>query len=256
MKNKYFPQTFFQSLTLLLAPFLFTIPILYFKVLKIISNDLFMLISFGVWVLGVLLIFYLLNKKRKVKLSSQFKFKINKIILLFITLIIVFQISIFFPLSYYVSSVISEITSFTSGLKYALLLTISAAIFEELIFRGVFLHGYLIKYKPKKAILISALFFGIIHFNTFAPTQFIGAIILGFITSYIFYYTRSVGMAILLHLTYNLNVYLMSKIHVNYGNAKINKASDIYGNYSVYIIIISFLMTLYTIYYIIKNKKY
>ena len=143
----------------------------------------------------------------------------------------------------------------TLGYKYYLPLTISAAIFEELIFRGIFLKGYLMKYKAKNAILLSALFFGLIHFDLNMPTQFIGAIIVGFITSYFYYYSRSIGMAILLHLTFNMSVYILTYIHSTYGNNKVNNLSAVYGNYSLYIIAVSFLIMSYIIYYIVKNKK-
>jgi len=252
MKKKYFPQTFFQSLALLLVAMMPSIPILYLKSLKIISNDLFLVLNYEVWMLSVLLLFFLINKKRKVNLSNHFKFNIDKIIIVFIVLIILFQISLFLPLTVYF---ISEKAILSLDIKYYLLLTVSAAVFEELIFRGIFLDGYLIRYKAKNAILLSALFFGLIHFNLMMPTQFIGAIILGFITSYVYYYSRSVGMVILLHLSYNMTVYTMTYIHSTYGNNQINKVSDIYGNYSIYIIALSLFSMICLIYYIIKNKN-
>jgi len=255
MKNKYFPQTFLQSLALLFIAILLSIPVLYLRSLKIISDNLFLVINFEVWMLSVLFFFYLINRKRNVSLSNHFKFDINKTILVFISLITVFQISIFLPLSFYSSDLINGNATFSSEIKYYLFLTISAAIFEELIFRGIILEGYLIRYKAKKAILISALFFGIIHFNLSSPTQFIGAIILGFITGYIYYHSRSVGMVILVHFTYNITVYLMSYIHTTYGNYKITSISDFYGSYSVFLILITFLILIYLIYYILKNKN-
>jgi membrane protease YdiL (CAAX protease family) len=203
---------------------------------------------------SVISIFYLVNIKRKTKLYNHFSLKVNKVIIIFIILIVAFHISIFLPLSYFVSNLINNnALNSSNNIKYTAILTVLAAIFEEVIFRGIFLDGYFIRYKAKKAIIISAIFFGIIHFNLISPTQFVGAIVLGFFTGYVYYYSRSIGMTILLHLTYNITVFIIGKL--SSVNHKTINTLEFYGYYSIYILGISFLILLYTIYYIIKNKE-
>ncbi len=57
---------------------------------------------------------------------------------------------------------------------------IMAPIFEEIVYRGIMLDELLVKYNYKKAIIISALIFAVIHLNFVQLTDaFIAGIILG-----------------------------------------------------------------------------
>lgn len=65
---------------------------------------------------------------------------------------------------------------------------IIAPITEETFFRGIILNGFLENYSPRKAVIVSSLLFGIIHFN---PWQFTGAFILGMLFAWCYIQTRS-----------------------------------------------------------------
>lgn len=94
------------------------------------------------------------------------------------------------------------------------LAVIMAPLFEEIIFRGIIQKGLLNNgVKPWKAILISALFFGIVHGN---PWQFVGAVLLGSILGLVYYKTQSLLLPILLHAFNNL----VSSILIFYGNTE------------------------------------
>jgi hypothetical protein len=67
-------------------------------------------------------------------------------------------------------------------------LVIVAPLTEELLFRGLILRGFLSHYSVRKAIMASALFFAVFHFN---PWQFTGAFVLGAIFAWWFVKTRS-----------------------------------------------------------------
>jgi uncharacterized protein len=67
-------------------------------------------------------------------------------------------------------------------------LVIVAPLTEELLMRGLILRGFLSHYSEQKAILVSAILFGLIHFN---PWQFIGATLLGVLFAWWFVETRS-----------------------------------------------------------------
>ena len=80
---------------------------------------------------------------------------------------------------------------------------ITAPIFEELLFRGIILNGLLNKYKnsSKKAIIYSAMAFGLVHLNI---PQGINAFIGGIILGSIYYYTKSMKLSIFAHFINNL----------------------------------------------------
>ena len=69
------------------------------------------------------------------------------------------------------------------------LLVVIAPLTEELLVRGLILRGFLSHYTARKAILASAVFFGLIHLN---PWQFIGATTLGILFAWWFIQTRSI----------------------------------------------------------------
>jgi membrane protease YdiL (CAAX protease family) len=67
-------------------------------------------------------------------------------------------------------------------------LVVVASLTEELLFRGLILHGFLSRYTVRKAILASAILFGLFHLN---PWQLLPAIILGVIFAWWFVQTGS-----------------------------------------------------------------
>ncbi|QDP86521.1 CPBP family intramembrane metalloprotease [Chryseobacterium sp. SNU WT5] len=83
-----------------------------------------------------------------------------------------------------------------------LLAVILAPIFEEIVFRGIIMKGLINKgMKPKKAIIIAAVVFGLVHAN---PWQFVGAVLLGLVLGLVYYKTKSLLLPILLHAFNNL----------------------------------------------------
>ena len=84
---------------------------------------------------------------------------------------------------------------------------ILAPILEEILFRGILMKGLVNNHvEPKKAIVLSALVFGAVHFN---PWQFLGAFLLGLVLGLVYHKTRSLLMPILLHAFNNLTSALM-----------------------------------------------
>jgi len=80
-----------------------------------------------------------------------------------------------------------------------------APFFEEFILRGIVLEGFLKNYEPKKAIVTSALIFGVLHLN---PWQFVGAFLMGLLLGWVYYRTRSLIPCIFIHLVNNLVAFL------------------------------------------------
>ena len=77
-----------------------------------------------------------------------------------------------------------------------LVLTVSAPILEELLFRGIILKGFLKIYSPLKAILWSSVLFGFFHLN---PWQFIPALFIGVVMGYIYWKTNSLLPCLFMH---------------------------------------------------------
>ena len=75
-------------------------------------------------------------------------------------------------------------------------LVVVAPLTEELLVRGLILRGFLGQYSARKAILASAIFFGLLHLN---PWQFIGATALGILFAWWFIETRSILSCFLGH---------------------------------------------------------
>ena len=175
-------------------------------------NNYFMIILSDISALGIL---YFIIKRYKIKLRYFFKKEkitlssfINKtkIIYVFIPLLYL----IFFALRanhYYTpndSDGLLKLTNITniSFLLQNLLVLASACIFapivEEIIFRGILLHRLSIKWDIKQGIIISSLFFGILHGFSFIPIS-----ILGIIFCLIYLRTNNLYYTIFAHATYN-----------------------------------------------------
>ena len=83
--------------------------------------------------------------------------------------------------------------------------TIMAPIVEELIFRGLILHGFRRNYNPFKTVLISAILFSLFHLN---PWQMPATFVLGLFLGWIMIRTNSIIAAIMGHSINNLLVLL------------------------------------------------
>ena len=90
-----------------------------------------------------------------------------------------------------------------------LLAAIFAPIFEEWLCRGMVLRGLLSKMKPGWAIVVSALFFALIHMN---PWQALNAFIIGVIMGYIYYKTGSLWLTMLVHFVNNGTAVVLDQI--------------------------------------------
>lgn len=92
-----------------------------------------------------------------------------------------------------------------------LLVSFFAPIIEEILFRGIIQKGMINNgVKPRNAIIISALVFGLVHFN---PWQFIGAFLLGLVLGVVYFKTKSLLMPILLHFFNNTIAAIMMKYY-------------------------------------------
>ena len=90
-----------------------------------------------------------------------------------------------------------------------LVVAILAPVFEEWLCRGMVLRGLLTRIRPLWAIVISALFFAVIHGN---PWQALNAFILGLVMGYVYYKTGSLRLTMLMHFINNGTAVILSNI--------------------------------------------
>jgi membrane protease YdiL (CAAX protease family) len=74
------------------------------------------------------------------------------------------------------------------------------AFCEEMLFRGLILKGLSENYSEKKAILVSAFLFGLIHLN---PWQFLPAFLIGLFAGWICLRSKSIVLCVYIHLFNN-----------------------------------------------------
>lgn len=87
--------------------------------------------------------------------------------------------------------------------------SVFAPFFEEWLCRGVVLRGLLTKMRPGWAIIVSALFFAVLHMN---PWQALPAFLLGLLFGYVYYRTGSLKLTMLMHFTNNTMALIFSRI--------------------------------------------
>ena len=90
-----------------------------------------------------------------------------------------------------------------------LVVAIFAPIFEEWLCRGMVLRGLLTKMKPVWAIVISALFFAVIHAN---PWQALNAFMIGLLMGYVYYKTGSLILTMIMHFVNNGTSVILSNV--------------------------------------------
>lgn len=108
-------------------------------------------------------------------------------------------------------SVVEMLGNMTGGPFWSsfLLTAIFAPIFEEWLCRGMVLRGLLTKMKPTWAIVLSALFFAVIHMN---PWQALNAFIIGVIMGYVYYKTGSLILTMIIHFVNNGTAVVLSQV--------------------------------------------
>ncbi len=86
------------------------------------------------------------------------------------------------------------------GILVILVIAVTPAICEEVLFRGMIQTSFELSTKPYTAAFLTALFFGLYHFN---PYGLIPLIILGFYLSYSVIITESIFVSMILHFINN-----------------------------------------------------
>lgn len=80
------------------------------------------------------------------------------------------------------------------------IISISAGLCEEFFFRGMMLDAYSSRFGGRRGIAVSAVLFGLYHFN---PQNLLGPIFLGLLFGYLVLLTGSIWAGVLAHMTNN-----------------------------------------------------
>lgn len=232
---------------------------LFFKTsLQYQHTETFLLLSnIGIWIGAILAFdFFICRPQTKKKLNFNFSTKnLSTYILVFPMMLGMMLISefitniiptkgFFFGYMYEKFSKMMEHLSADQLLMF-IMAVIMAPIFEEIVFRGIILKGWLNNgRKPLQSIWASAFIFGLVHGNLW---QFVGAVLLGYVLGYVYYKTKSLLMPILLHFFNNgISMLLLTE-----GNTE--SFSEFFG-ISKYITL-GIGIVLFTIFYHLFTKK-
>ncbi len=105
----------------------------------------------------------------------------------------------------------AALSTLTEGPLLVSLISVSimAPLFEEWLCRGLILRGLMKKIGPTWAIVVSAVFFAVLHMN---PWQALPAFTLGLLFGYVYYRTGSLKLTMLMHCVNNTFSVLISRI--------------------------------------------
>ncbi|MDD2564214.1 MAG: type II CAAX endopeptidase family protein [Salinivirgaceae bacterium] len=170
--------------------------------------------------------------------GNTFKFESIEVILLLLFVTFAIQIGISGPITdmipmpdfmkeLFLSMSKTDIYSFIT-------IVIAAPILEEFLFRGIVLKGLLKRYSPTKAIIVSAIFFGIAHLN---PWQFVTATMIGLFMGWVYYKTHNIMLTMIMHMGNNLVGFLLM-LAFDQKEMMDKTISEVYGGNLNYILII------------------
>ena len=212
MKNNniYFPRNLLQTLIFIgLYILIITIVYLLFKttgLFRSLQLAVYSILVISLSSIIIILIFLLKNRRTGIKLE-WFNFHLNgnviKSIPILLSLIFIYQFGILAPVLFKLSNSLNEPklqNPFES--KYHIVnVLFLAPILEEIICRGIILKGLLLTYSVRKAIVFSALLFGLLHADVAHLNFFriIDPIFVGILLGWSYYKTNSLFLCIILH---------------------------------------------------------
>ena len=162
-------------------------------------------------VLGVGSIFFILYyayRKAKTKLTNLFPVKWFNLLIFIPIVLFIWSAHIYllkiniaidkvFPPPAWFWELFNRVFESDYGIYGAFMkIVIVAPIFEELIFRGVIMHGFMRNYPKIIAIFASALLFALFHLN---PWQFPATFLLGLLLGWVMVITRNIFACIIGH---------------------------------------------------------
>lgn len=182
-----------------------------------IDNDTLVNLLAEVFKLAVLLIFirYLIRNQYIDKGSFVIEMPQFKVVLIILICIASIKLLPLPTLSFFKDEqymeIVNNVVSNQIDIFSFIYMIMVVPIFEEIIFRGIILKGFLQRYSPATAILISSLLFGLI--NPFIGEPFLGALFMG----WVYYKSGNLIYCIIIHAFANFSGFVVSYgLHYNY----------------------------------------
>ncbi|MFP4555770.1 MAG: CPBP family intramembrane glutamic endopeptidase [Bacteroidales bacterium] len=198
--------------------------------------------------------------KRVYVKDASFNFKVdNKRIIPYILLAtiglqlaITLPISNLIPLPDWAKEMFEQLATKSSNIYVFLTIVVVAPVLEEFIFRGIMLDGLLKRYSPHKAIIVSSILFGFVHLN---PWQLTSAFILGLFIGWVYFKTRSISIAIIIHAFNNFTATL--PIFMGATDDPVEESLvDIAGGLTNLILVISSALVVFLLMLYLINKEF
>jgi hypothetical protein len=242
LKKSYYPNIQ-QAIGILLIFIFLSMIFGYFASLSFFTanpqlQSLALLFSYTFAAGGTVLVIIRMKKVQHPELSAFLNYS-QKLKTIFITLILTLSVIVIIepitnliPIPDTYKSLFEEL--FKPTIPAFLTAVIIAPVLEEMIFRGIILEGFLRNYSPAKSILLASLLFGLAHLNIW---QFIGAFLIGVFISWIYWKTRSIGLAIGIHITNNFVSYMA--MYLSSESIADTTLSNFIGNNQLYFTIVA-----------------
>ena len=139
------------------------------------------------------------EKKRGTLVKSFFLSLLSYPVLVFLNAIVLMLVTKFLPYPESLANAIPTPKGFIGLIISILFFAVLPGVFEELAFRG-FLFKALDRFKPSTKIFLTALLFGLFHYN---PFNFVGPFLMGLSFGYIRHRTNSIYPSMIAHATNN-----------------------------------------------------
>jgi membrane protease YdiL (CAAX protease family) len=221
---------------------------------NIIENSYVSEFILGLGLLITILLVLVLNRRKYNGIFLEQNNEYNKkFILITIILIITFQIGISMPIIRFIEmnfmpfttrNSVEEIKSLAIGSLFI------APLFEEIIFRGIILRGLLTKNSPKNAIFYTTILFVLFHVSL---VTLVSLFVLGFIFNYTYYKIKNIFVTMFLHFIANLSALFSMYLTINNDLSK--GIQNLYGVYTLYLIIPLWIITIVSFLYSLKLSK-
>lgn len=168
-------------------------------------------------IVAIIFIPLLINDYKKYEKQTNTKINYFYLIILGVILSLIYNV-----FAYYLNFALkTSLFDNNSNVAVTLLSTgILGPIIEELIFRGIIYNELKSKYSNMKSILITTIFFAIIHINII---QILYALIIGFILIFVYEKYNNIKAPIILHMASNITTTLFlpllikNNLIINYG---------------------------------------
>jgi uncharacterized protein len=256
MKKAFFPRTIWQSILLILLGVILAAPTVFLErtLFEGFSPAVTSTVEYCCVMFGIIILSYWVNRRKGIRFDLSYNISYNELLPLMGLLVISFQFGLNLPGQRLIGVVLNSDIPLTNPLTSPMVLLgalILGPILEEVVFRGIVLRGLLSTYSPSKSIWISAIIFGLIHFE---PILIPSAILFGLFFGYVYVKTRSLGLPVILHFMANLSGILANYLSYSMGGVN-DSVFGLYGYLSPWLLGSMILLFMLTSFFLFRKLE-